>query len=1051
MQLKALVRFFTILLVIICLYQLSFTWMVRSHEKAMEEKAAAWVKSSYPAAAVKYPGDAERAAVYADSLENFEKSRLQRLLDSTADSKIGPFSLATYKGAKDAELKLGLDLQGGMSVTMEVGLDGLIRSLSNYSKDPAFNTALNNAVVKKANSGLDLITLFGEEYAKVANGSKLAPLFIQSMKRDNENAKIDASDNEVLSYLRTQATNAFNNTFKILSTRIDRFGLASPSINPDPAKGIINIELAGIKDPERVRKYLQSTANLQFFEVYNISDVAETLQSADKAVSDYLKGGNVVDTSKTTAAITAADTTNKAVVNADTTKTFTLSGSTDTGAKKATAATVTDSAKIRQLENPIFSSFAGIAQGQQDEKGAVHFPAYIGNVLKKDTGLLGSYLRMDIVKNKLPSNLVFMYGNVEDDKGMVQDRLALYAIKTLDNGQAKLEGNNVSNARDDFDDKGKPSISMTMDPIGTRIWAKMTADNVGKPIAIVLDNFVYSAPNVINAIPNGNSQISGNFTIQESKDLAGILQSGKLPAPAKIVAEQVVGPTLGEAAVTGGAMAFLISFVVIFILMLVYYNTAGWVANIALILNLLFTIGILSMFGFTLTAPGIAGLVLTIGMAVDTNVIIFERIKEELTKGKGYQTAVADGYKRSYAPVLDAHVTTFLTAFILFVFGLGPVLGFATTQMLGIVLSLFCGILVSRMITDLFTNKKRHFEYFTGISKKVFKHTSFKFIEYRKIAYGISAVVLVLGIAALFNGFDEGVEFSGGRSYTIKFATAPDVEQVRTELEKVFDESPIIKTVNTNDQLNITTSYKIKETGNNVDSLVAGTLYTGLQKFLPAGTAINEFKSSKILVSSQTVLPTISEDLKRGATTATIVAIIVICLYIFIRFRDWRYSLGTIVALLHDVLVTLVVFSFARYLDLGFALEIDQHFIAAILTVIGFSMNDTVIVYDRIREDSKLMKGADKATVINTAINQTLSRTIMTSLTVFLTILILFIFGGEVTKGFSFAMLIGVITGTYSSIFVAAPILVDFAKDKPLGVQVETKVKLERPVVAKAK
>ncbi|MBG9377225.1 protein translocase subunit SecDF [Panacibacter sp. DH6] len=1049
MQLKGLVRFFTILLVIICLYQLSFTWMVRNHEKAQEEKAAAWVKSYYPPASAKYPGDAERAAAYADSLDNLEKERLQRLLDSTEESKIGLFGLTTYKYAKDQELKLGLDLQGGMSVTMEVGLDGLIRSLANYSKNPAFNTAINNAVARKANTGSDLISLFADEYKKTSNGAKLGPLFVQSMRKDNSKAKLDPSDEEVITYLRLQAGNAFNNTFRILSNRIDRFGLASPTINPDPEKGIINVELAGIKDPERVRKYLQSTANLQFFEVFNINEVAESLQSADKAMSDYLKGNTTVDTA--TAVATVPDTTATVQNNTDTTKTATLSGNTaDTNNNTATTGKATDSAKIRALENPIFSLFAGIAQGQQDEKGAVRFPPYVGYVLKRDTAQLGEYLRSAVVTGKLPANLVFMYGNVESETGVVQDRLALYAIKTLDNGQAKLEGNNISTSKQDFDDKGKPSISMNMDGVGTRIWAKMTADNVGKPIAIVLDNFVYSAPNVINAIPNGNSQISGRFTVQEAKDLADILQSGKLPAPAKIVAEQVVGPTLGDAAVTGGAMAFLISFVVIFILMLVYYNTGGWVANIALILNLLFTIGILAMFGFTLTAPGIAGLVLTIGMAVDTNVIIFERIKEELIKGKGYQTAVADGYKRSYAPVLDAHVTTFLTAFILFVFGLGPVLGFATTQMLGIVLSLFCGILVSRMITELFTNKKRHLEYFTGISKKIFKHTQFKFIEYRKIAYGISFVVLILGVAALFNGFDEGVEFSGGRSYTVKFATAPNVEEVRTELEKAFEESPIIKTVNTSDQLNITTSYKIKETGSNVDSVVVEKLYTGLQKFLP-NTSLNQFKDSKTLVSSQKVLPSISEDLKRGATKATVIAIIVICLYIFIRFRDWRYSMGTIVALLHDVFVTLAVFSFARNL-VPFPLEIDQHFIAAVLTVIGFSMNDTVIVYDRIREDSRLMKGTDKATIINTAINQTLSRTIMTSLTVFLTILILFIFGGEVTKGFAFAMLIGVITGTYSSIFVAAPILVDFGKDKPLGVQEEdAKAKAEKPVVIKTK
>ena len=559
----------------------------------------------------------------------------------------------------------------------------------------------------------------------------------------------------------------------------------------------------------------------------------------------------------------------------------------------------------------------------------------------------------------------------------------------------------------------------------------MTTRNVGKPIAIILDNFVYSAPNVNDPITTGNSQISGNYTIKEAKDLSEILESGKLPAPAKIVQSQTVGPTLGKESIKGGAMSFVIAFIVIFSLMLLYFNTAGWVANIALILNLLFTIGVLSALGFTLTAPGIAGLVLTIGMAVDTNVIIFERIKEELTKGKNYATAVNDGYKRSLSPVLDAHVTTLLTAIILAYFGLGPVLGFATTQIIGILLSLFCGILVSRLITDWYTNKNRHFEYFTAISKTVFRHASYKFIEYRKYAYVLSGIILIMGVASFFNGFDEGVEFAGGRSYTIKFDKPVSPDEIRDELKKVFGESPITKTVDTKNQVNITTSYKIKETGSNIDSLVEKMLYTGLQKHLPSGTSFNTFETS-YKQSSQTVLPTISDDLKAGATKATVFAIFAICLYIFIRFRDWRYSLGTIFSLLHDVLVTLIVFSFARKI-VPFPLEIDQHFIAAILTVIGFSMNDTVIVYDRIREDSKLMIGSDNATIINRAINQTLSRTVMTSLTVFLTILILFIFGGEVTRGFAFAMLVGVITGTYSSIFVAAPILVDFAKRRPLG------------------
>jgi SecD/SecF fusion protein len=630
-----------------------------------------------------------------------------------------------------------------------------------------------------------------------------------------------------------------------------------------------------------------------------------------------------------------------------------------------------------------------------------------------------------------------MYGKVDGSDPKTQDVLMLYAIKTLDNGQAELEGDHITNAGQDYDERGRIAIKMNMDKIGANIWAKMTTKNVDKPIAIVLDNFVYSAPNVNDPITTGNSQISGSYTIKEAQDLSELLTSGKLTAPARIVAEQQVGPTLGAESIKGGAMSFLISFIVIFALMLLYFNTGGWVANIALILNLLFTIGILSALGFTLTAPGIAGLVLTIGLAVDTNVIIFERIKEELTKGKSYQNAVNDGYQRSLAPVLDAHVTTLLTALILAYFGLGPVLGFATTQIIGILLSLFCGILVSRLITDWYMGKNRHFEYFTGISKRIFKHASFKFIEYRKFAYGISVVVFVLGVASFFHGFKEGVEFEGGRSYTVKFDKPVKEEEIRSALKTTFGEDVITKTVGSNKQINITTAYKIKESGNNVDSLVENMLYTGLKPFIPSTVTFSEFES-KYKQSSQTVLPTISDDLKAGAAKAVIFGMIIICLYIFIRFRDWRYSLGTIFSLLHDVFVTLIVFSFLRDF-VPFPLEIDQHFIAAVLTVIGFSMNDTVIVYDRIREDSKLMKGESNATIINRAINETLSRTIMTSLTVFLTILILFIFGGEVTRGFAFAMLIGVITGTYSSIFVAAPVLVDFAKNKPLGSSVTKK------------
>jgi SecD/SecF fusion protein len=695
-----------------------------------------------------------------------------------------------------------------------------------------------------------------------------------------------------------------------------------------------------------------------------------------------------------------------------------------------------DTAKTNAAKNPLLK-IVQFTQPYQAKNGQYVFPAEIGYTLKKDSAVLNAYLALPEVKSKFPSNLVFMYGKPDESDPKAKDVLALYAIKTLENGLAELEGDHVANAAQDFDERGKVAIKMNMDKIGTSIWAKMTTKNVGKPIAIVLDNIVYSAPNVNDAITTGNSSISGNYSLKTAQDLAQILESGKLPAPAKIVAEQQVGPTLGAASIQGGAMAFGVSFLVIFALMLLYFNTGGWVANIALILNLLFTIGVLSALGFTLTAPGIAGLVLTIGMAVDTNVIIFERIKEELTKGKSYQLAVADGYKRSMSPVLDAHVTTLLTAIILAYFGLGPVLGFATTQIIGILLSLFCGILVSRLITDIYTSKNRHFQYFTAISRGVFKNANFKFIEFRKYAYILSVVVLIGGIASFFNGFDEGVEFAGGRSFTVKFDKAVNIEEVRNDLKVVFGEAPIIKTVDTKNQINITTSYKIKDQGNNVDQEVESLLFKGLSKQLPAGTTYKEF-DEQYKQQQQKVLPSISDDLKAGATKATLFALIAICLYIFIRFRDWRYSLGTIFSLLHDVFVTLIVFSFLREV-VPFPLEIDQHFIAAILTVIGFSMNDTVIVYDRIREDSHLMKGQDNATIINRAINQTLSRTVMTSLTVFLTILILFIFGGEVTRGFAFAMLIGVVTGTYSSIFVAAPVLVDFAKNKPLGSEPKAK------------
>jgi SecD/SecF fusion protein len=1017
---RALVSIFAGLLILISLYQLSFTWFVNKHEETMEKKAMQQVKRAYLTPAQKYPGNKEAQALYQDSLDQFYRSRLARLLDSTKDQKITWWG-QSYQKAKESELLLGLDLQGGINVTLDVALDGLIRGLANNPKDPLLQKAIVEAQRKKLNSDRNFIDLFGDAFKEVNPGVKLAPQFANTNRNQ---LNINASDAQVIDYIKGQANAAMGQTFEVLRRRIDKFGVAQPNISLDEDKGIISVELAGATDPERVRRYLQSTANLQFFEVYTLEEpaIVNALQNADKALETYLFGSK-----KST--VVAPDSGQ---------------AKTDTSvAKVDTSEKAIDSVANANRQNPLFRVL-NPAQPYQNEQGQQEFGSVVGRSLIKDTALVNQYFSNPLVRNNFPANAKFLWGKLgRDEQGKPYNFLDFYIIKTIPGKEgAELEGEAIENASQEFDQiSNEVNVTMSMTNSGARTWARMTERNVGKPIAIVLDDIVYSAPNVIQKIEGGNSRITmgrgagGNtqLVVEEARDLANILKAGKLEAPAKIVHEEIVGPTLGQDAVDGGILSFTISFAVIFVLMLIYYNTAGLVANIALILNLLFTVGVLSALNATLTAPGIAALVLTIGMAVDTNVIIFERIKDELAKGASHEQAIKLGYSRSLPPVLDGHITTLLTAIILFIYGLGPVLGFATTQILGILLSLFCGILVSRLVTDAYTNKNRHFKYFTTLSRSIFKNANFQFIKYRKVAYGISAVVLILGIGSIFNGFNEGVEFSGGRSYIVKFDKPQQQEHLANALEKVFGKSPMIKSYGSNSQYDITTDYLIKEEGQSADSLVRNALFAGLRPFLPTNVTNEEFATTtKYIQGSKRVDPTISDDLKAGAQWATFWSLLIISLYIFIRFRDWRYSLGTIFALMHDVLVILIVFSFCKDI-VPFPLEIDQHFIAAILTVIGFSMNDTVVVYDRIREYSATMKGADKGTVINKAINDTLSRTIMTSLTVFLTLLILFLVGGEVTRGFAFAMLVGVITGCYSSIFVAAPILVDFAKNTPLG------------------
>ncbi|MFT4094990.1 MAG: protein translocase subunit SecDF [Niabella sp.] len=1030
MQLKGLVRFFTILLIIYSLYQLSFTWFVRNHEKKLEKQAHSYVSKNFSAAAAKYPNNKDSQDVYQEFLDQEYQTRLVRLKDSTKDETIsygitGPIS---YQKAKAEELNLGLDLQGGMNVTLKVEMSGVIKTLANNSKDPNFLKALANADQAISDGNANYVDLFVQEYKKLVPNARLASLFANA---NNSTVKVTDSDNKVIDFLNQQAKSAFDNTARLITTRIDKFGVAQPSINPDPQKQIISVELPGVQDKERISKNLQASANLQFWEVYNISEIWPNVQKADELYFAANGGKTTTDSAKAktdTATATAKDSVKTSATaktdTADLQQQFKQLAGNETPKTNATANNQETEAKKH--------IYGWIGFNVDQQQGKLIDNGMIGQVLIKDTAAVRAILESSNVKAQFPTDVIWMFGIPEKKSPAV----GLFAIKTYGRENAKLGGEMITNAGYDFDQTGKTNVTLEMSPIGAKLWADLTRANVHRAIAIVVDNTVYSAPNVNEAIEGGRSSISGSFTQEEASDLANILKIGKLPAPAKIVSSTTVGPSLGAQAVKGGLLSFVISFIVIFTLMLIYYNTSGWVANIALILNLLFTIGVLAGLGATLTAPGIAGLVLTIGMAVDTNVIIYERIKEELRKGKGYIPAINDGYNRSLAPVLDGHVTTLLTAFILYYFGLGPVKGFATTQILGLFLSLFCGILVSRWVTDWFTNKKRHLNYFSKISNTIVQKSHFKFIEFRKTAYIISAVVLVLGIGTIFNGFDYGVEFDGGRSYNIEFGKKVDVEQIRQDLKTAFeDESPIIKTVGDASTLDITTSYLIRDPKTTeADSIVVHKLYAGLKNHLPANTTFQQFDTVN-KTGSKKVLPTISDDLKKGAIKATIFALLAIFIYILLRFRDWRFSLGTIFALIHDALVTLIVFSYARELNLPFPLEIDQHFIAAILTVIGFSMNDTVVIFDRIREDMKLHPNLDQKSLVNKAINETLSRTIMTTLTVFLTILILFIFGGEVTRGFAFAMLIGVLTGIYSTIFVAAPVLVDLKggirKDKP--------------------
>jgi SecD/SecF fusion protein len=987
MKAKGLIRFFVIAFALVCLYQLSFT-LVTSR---VEKKAKAYAK-----------GDAALERRYLDSLSDVTVYNLL----------IRKF---TYQQAKEQQLNLGLDLQGGMNVVMEVSVADVIRALSNFSKDATFNKALELAAQRQANSQLDFVTLFEQSFTELDPNGKLAAIFAT---RENQ-GKIDynSSNAQVMEVIRTETEGAIDRSFNILRTRIDKFGVTSPNIQRQQGTGRIIIELPGVDNPERVRRLLQGSAKLEFWETYESAEILERLFEVNKMLGDRnkLKGG-ADSTSKATTAAAAADTSKK---QDDLLSQIAEKESTDTSAGGL------DQAKA-QAENPLFAVLMpAVFQAEDGSTRAADGPA-VGSASIRDTAKVNAYLNMPEVKSMLPRNLRLLW--TVKGRGDGNKFLDLVAIKARANdSRAPLEGDVITDARESIDNFGQVEVSMTMNAEGAKTWRRLTADNIERSIAIVLDDYVYSYPNVKSEISGGMSSISGNFTPDEAKDLANILKAGKLPAPARIVEEAIVGPSLGAEAIRSGVISMVAGLMLVVMFMIAYYGSGGIIANVALLANIFFIFGVLASLQAVLTLPGIAGIVLTIGMSVDANVLIFERIREEMRKGKSLRQGIIDGFNHAYSSIIDANVTTILVGIILYSFGTGPIRGFATTLIIGILTSLFSAIFITRMLIDWQVAREKVVTFSTNWSERIFANISVNFLARRKLWYAFSLTVIVAGLISMFTvGFNLGVDFKGGRSYVVQFDEAKRSIDIRTALTSYLGGAPEVKTFGAADKFKITTSYKIDENTPEVDLEVEQKLHEGLSTLMASKIDFDKFKESRIL-SSQKVGPTIADDIKASAIMSIIISILVIAAYILIRFRKIEYSLGAAASLLHDVLFVLSAFTLL-WKVMPFSMEIDQAFIAAILTIIGYSINDTVVVFDRLREFLGLHHGGDNENVINGAINSTLSRTINTALTTIIVVLILFLFGGEVIRGFTFALLIGLIIGTYSSIFIASAVVLDSGK-----------------------
>lgn len=987
MQAKGIVKFFLVLLLLMCAGQILYYIPTGRVEKdaanyAKQQAALATESDRVAAEKVAY-------ATYLDSMSSVKMPLIPGL------PWLGSY---TYQELKSKQLALGLDLKGGMSVLLQVDLNDFVTALSSNSTDPSFQTALKNAQAIQKQSQGDFIAIFVSEFQKVAGQNKLAGIFARNESLKND-ITMDASDSRVQDVMRKKANETVEETYKRLKQRIDKLGVVQPNVSLDKSRDIIVVELPGIENPERARNFLKSAAKLEFWEVYRLDDagIADALVDADKTLKVALG-----DTSKVAA--------------------------NDTASQFQTG--------------PLFTN---LQPNQQFNVNPQSPSNVIGYAEKNKRKLVSEYLARPEIAQKFPRDLVFSWSKdaIKDAKGNSTNVYELHALrKTPGKDGPALEGERVADARATTGDKGSNGyeISLTMDNTGASLWADLTkrcADDKRRPVAIVLDDEVVSAPHVINPIEGGRSSITGNYNAQEAQDMASMLQVGKLPAKAEIIQESTIGPSLGADNISKSLTSMGLAFAAILVFMTIYYSTGGFIAVVALFANLFFIIGALTSYGTVLTLPGIAGIVLTMGMAVDANVIIYERIREELAAGKSVAVAAADGFKHAFSAILDGNVTALIAAASLAIFGLGPIKGFGVVLIIGTIFTVFTAYLLSRLIVDWALAKGWNIKFFAPFSENAFKNINFDWMKLRKRAYVVSALIIGAGAVAFFTrGFELGVDFKGGYSFNVAFDKKVTADDLRNTLTPIFDnQSTIVKAVSTENTFNITTSYRVNEVSAEAQNEVIAKLHEGVKKITGQDVSIENFKRSDYqgthIISSTKVGPTVADDIKSSSSKAAFFGLIFIGLYIFIQFNRWQFSVGAVVATTHDALITLSVFAIFHGI-LPFSLEIDQALVAAILTILGYSINDTVIVYDRIREYVRLYNKKPMPEIINSAINSTFSRTMITSLTIVMVLLILFLFGGSSIKGFAFALLIGIIAGTYSSVFIAAPIMLDFSKNLDL-------------------